>query len=93
MSELNVDPWINKRKVAATDGAAGKAEFSTEKVSRDDYEREVRVITDAWNGSSKGARRAQTFRDALTPYWVPDDHLYYDLYCHALTFLHSERRA
>ena len=45
MSELNEDPWINKRKI---DGAAGKAEFSTEKVSRDHYERKVRVITEAW---------------------------------------------
>ena len=69
------------------DGAAGKADLSTEKVSRDDYEREVRLITDTSNGSSKGARRAQTFREALTPYWVPDDHLYYDLYFNALTFL------
>ena len=47
MSVLNEDTWINTRKVAAMDGATGKAGFSTEKVSRDDYEREVRVITDA----------------------------------------------
>ena len=87
MSVLNKDPWIYKRNVAAMEGAAGKAEFSTEKVSRYDYEREVRLITDAWNGSSKGGRRSQTLREALTPYWVPEDHLYYDLYFNALTFL------
>ena len=75
MSELNKDPWINKRKVAAMDGAADKAEFSTEEVSIDDYEREVRLITEAWEGSSRGARSAQTLRDALTPYYVPEDHL------------------
>ena len=89
MSELNKDPWINKQMVAAEDGAADKTAFSTDDVSREDYTREVRLITEAWERSSKGAGRAQTLRDALTPFYVPDDHLYYDIYFHALTFLRS----
>ena len=91
MSVLKEDTWINKRKVAEMDGATGKAAFSLEEAPRADYERKVGVIIDAWNASDKGARRAQTFRDELMPCWVPGDHLHYDLYCHALTFLHSER--
>ena len=74
------------------DGATGKAAFSLEEVPRADYERKVGVIIDAWNASDKGAKRAQTFRDKMMPYWVEEGHLYYDHYCYALTFLHSERR-
>ena len=89
---LKEDPWINRRTVSELDGATGKATFSLEDVPRADYERKVGVIIDAWNASDKGAKRAQAFREEMMPHWVEEGHSYYDHYCYALTFLHSERR-
>ena len=88
-SELNKDPWIHKQMVAAEDDAADKAEFSTDNVTRDNYTREVRLITEDWERSSKGAIKALSLRSALTPCYVPDDHPCYNIYFHALTFLRS----
>ena len=89
---LKEDPWINKRTVSELDGATGKAAFSLEEVSRAEYERKVGVIINAWNASDKDAKRALAFREEMLPHFVEDTHPYYDHYCHALTFLHSEQR-
>ena len=54
-SDLNQDRWIHKRMVAAEDGAADKADFSTDDVTKEVYSSKVRLITDDWEGSSKSA--------------------------------------